>query len=80
MLGLTLQIPAHPDDAVVIEVQAAQAGQLGEALQDEDCVVGEVYAVKLVLQHTGEGGITPVAAHRETKAFNILLPFISEET
>jgi len=30
--GLTLQVPPHPDDAVVVQVQAPQAGELGEAL------------------------------------------------
>ena len=63
MLGLTLQIPAHADDAVVVQVQAAQAGELGEALQDEDCIVGEIYAVELVLQHTGGGGFRDLSGN-----------------
>jgi hypothetical protein len=59
--GLTLQVPPHPDDAVVVEVKTPKPRELREPLQDEDGVIGEVYAVELVLRHTGgtesEGGL-----------------------
>lgn len=48
----TLQVPADARDAVVVQQQHFEARQLGEALQDDDVVVREVYAVKLVLQFT----------------------------
>ena len=55
MPARTLQAPAEARDAVVVEQQHFEARQLGEAFQDDDVVVRQVYAVELVLQQQQQG-------------------------
>ena len=51
----TFQVASYPDDPVVAEVQRFQARQLCKALQNHHIVVGQVYAVELILHRQQMG-------------------------
>ena len=49
-LEFTFEVAPHTDNAVVVEQQRFEAWQLWKALQADNHVVRQVYAVKLILQ------------------------------
>ena len=53
-LKFTFKVAPHTDNAIVVEQQRFEAWQLREALQADNHVVRQVYAVKLVLQVSKE--------------------------